>query len=156
MGFDYDLYEKQCDEMREENEKYLEIFEKEMKNSGLTERTIDKHIGNIDFYINVYLLREEVRTMDQGCYYADMFLGYFFITKCMWSSPGGIRSNIASLKKFYKCMLANGYIDQNDYDYLIADIKDNKDEWIQYCIEYDDPNCENPFEREMREFFGEI
>ncbi len=31
----------------------------------------------------------------------ELFLGYWFIKKAMWSSPVQIKSNAASLKKFF-------------------------------------------------------
>lgn len=155
MLFDFDEYEQKCDEIRKENQKYIDIFEKALIDDGLTDRTIGRHLMNIDFYINTYLLREELKTMDEGCYNVDMFLGFFFIRKCMWSTPASIKSNITSFKKFYKCMLENGFIKQSDYDALISDIAEGKDEWIQYCEEYNDPYCENPFMREFREFMGD-
>lgn len=156
MSFDYDEYLRLCDKEREKNQKYVDLFEIEMIDQGLKDNTIRKHLYNIEFYINEYLLREDIKPMQSGCYETDMFLGYFFIRKCMWSSPTGIKDNIASFKKFYKCMLNNGHITEEDYNCLLDTISDHKDEWIQCCKEYNDPSYENPFEREMREFFGDF
>lgn len=156
MNFDYEEYLKLCDKKREENQKYLDLFECELNKQGLKDRTIRRQVNDIDFYINEYLLREDIMPMEKGCLYADMFLGFFFIRKCMWSSPEGIRKYITALKKFYKCMLNNGHIEQSDYDCLLDDINDNKEEWIRYCEQYNDPNCEDPFELEMREIFGDF
>lgn len=40
--------------------------------------------------------------MENGCKdeYLSDFFGYFFIRKCMWSTPDTVKSTIASLKKF--------------------------------------------------------
>ena len=41
------------------------------------------------------MLREDALTMENGCKdeYLSDFFGYFFIRKCMWSTPDTIRVN---------------------------------------------------------------
>ena len=53
-------FEKRCDEIREENEKYLQIFKEDNRN--LSPKTISRHVDNVSFYINEYLLRNEPLT----------------------------------------------------------------------------------------------
>lgn len=50
MKFDFEVYEKERDAIREINELHLAGFEKCLRNSGLSERTIEKHVSNMDFY----------------------------------------------------------------------------------------------------------
>ena len=114
--FDYDQYEKECDRIRKENEEYMSLFKSDLEKSGLSPKTIDRHLSNVDFYINEYVLREEPCPMSDGVSMLDMFLGYFFIRKCMWSTPGTIKSTAASIKKFYKCMADHGIVDVSDYE----------------------------------------
>lgn len=64
--FDYAAYEKACAKVQEKNEEYLDLFETELKKSGLSEKTVLRHLRNVDFYINTYLLREEPRSMEDG------------------------------------------------------------------------------------------
>ena len=142
---DYEEYEKACDAIRRENTNLLEVFENHLANNGLSQKTINRHIGNVDFYINDYLLYDDVRTMEDGVSRVDDFLGYFFIRKCMWSTPGTIKSTAASIKKFYKCMVDNGRIPKDDYDYLCRVIKDNMSEWQSACEQYNDPDAPSPF-----------
>ena len=137
--FDYEAYERKCEEIRECNEGYLVEFEETLVAAGLSDKTIKRHISNVDFYINTYLLREDAQEMPRGCYTTDDFLGYFFIRKCMWSTPSTIKQNAASFKKFYKCMLAHGHIEQADYDALLADIKEGMPLWLADCEEFNDP-----------------
>ena len=146
---DYEEYEKECDKMRKLNEAYLSLFEADLRASGLKDKTIDRHLSNVDFYINEFLLREDIETMQDGAYHLDSFLGYFFIRKCMWSTPNSIKTTAASLKKFYKSMLAHGKIQQEDYDSLCEDIKENMDQWCADCAQYNDPYADIPFD-----FFG--
>lgn len=143
--FDYEEYERECDKIRQTNEELLALFEEELQDSGLSAKTVRRHLSNADFYINEYLLREEPRPMEDGITELDMFLGFFFIRKCMWSTPGTIKSTAASIKKFYKCMLNHGKISKDDYAYLCDDIKENMEQWQTDCAVYNDPDAPNPF-----------
>ena len=142
---DYEEYEKSCDEIRKENAALLGIFEDYLVDKGLSQKTVNRHIENVDFYINDYLLYSDALPMEDGVSRVDDFLGYFFIRKCMWSTPGTIKSTTASIKKFYKCMADNGRIPKDDYDYLCRVIKDNMSEWQSDCEQYNDPDAPSPF-----------
>ena len=102
---DYELYEQKCAEIRKVNSELLEIFEKDLINAGLQAKTISRHLSNVDFYINDFLLYSDTLSMENGIFEIGMFLGDFFIRKCMWSTPGTIKSTAASIKKFYKSMM---------------------------------------------------
>ena len=143
--FDYEEYERECDKIRQTNEELLTLFEEELQDSGLSAKTVRRHLSNAEFYINEYLLREEPRPMEDGITELDMFLGFFFIRKCMWSTPGTIKSTAASIKKFYKCMLNHGKISKDDYAYLCDYIKENMEQWQTDCAVYNDPDAPNPF-----------
>lgn len=142
---DYEVYEKECEEIREMNEGLLELFEQEMTEKGLSKKTINRHVPNVDFYINEYMLREDALPMEVGVGRLDMFFGYFFIRKCMWSTPASIKSTATSIKKFYRCMLDHGKIEKNDYEYLCSVIKEKMEEWQTTCAIYNDPDQESPF-----------
>lgn len=142
---EYEVYEKECQEIREINEELLELFEKDMMDKNLADKTINRHLSNVNFYINEYMLREDATLMEDGVRMLDMFLGDFFIRKCMWSTPASIKSTAASIKKFYKCMLDYGKIEKADYEFLCADIKEGMDEWRSACEAYNDPDQEGPF-----------
>jgi len=47
--------EKKLNEIHKANGKYLKGFEKWLENKGLSEKTINMHVSNVDFYINYYL-----------------------------------------------------------------------------------------------------
>ena len=107
--------------------------------------TIRNHLYNADFYINSFLMRIGPCSAAEGTDYVDSFLGDFFIRKCMWSTPASIRSTATSLKKFYRCMLEHGYIDQQSYDDMCYNIKENMEDWQADCAMYNDPDAANPF-----------
>jgi hypothetical protein len=137
MDFDYEAYEKERDAIREINKLHLAGFEKWLRSSGLSEKTIDKHVSNVDFYINEFLCYYDAEDVQQGCYSVGSFLGDWFIRKAMWSSCSGIKSNAASFKKFYAYMLAVNVIEQRDYDILCETIKEEMPEWLNAMIRYD-------------------
>lgn len=137
ISMNYEEYEMQCKQQQEKNSNYLEIFERDLMETGLTHKTISNHVDNVEFYINDYLLREDPLEMQEGCgSKIDMFLGYFFIHKCMWSTPGTIKTTAASIKKFYKCMYEHGYVSKEEYNYLCTIIKENMDEWQNDCAAF--------------------
>ena len=133
----YEDYEKDCERIRKENESYLKIFETELKKKGLTEKTIKNHLGNVELYINEYLLREDALSMENGLCGLDSFF-YFFIHKCMWSTPSSVKGMAASLKKFYKCMADQGKVDADEYIVFADEIKENVPVWQEECADYND------------------
>ncbi|NCB92933.1 MAG: recombinase [Clostridia bacterium] len=140
---DFKEYEEKCKLIKQENESLLEMFEKDLE--GLNPKTINRHLTNVDFYINTYLLREDAYDFTHGIWDIDDYLGNFFIRKCMWSTPGNIKSTAASIKKFYQCMLKQEMIQNADYEYLCETIKDNMWKWQSDCEIYNDPDAESPF-----------
>ena len=137
---DYEKYEDACKIIRETNKKLLGEFETWLKSTGLSENTISKHLSNIDFYINEYLLYEDAIEAKDGIQGVSMFLGYWFIKKAMWASQASIKSNAASLKKFYAFLLEKGLVEQEDLIELEKTIKDEMPEWIEELNRYDDPS----------------
>lgn len=142
---DYELYEQKCAEIRKVNSELLEIFEKDLINAGLQAKTISRHLSNVDFYINDFLLYSDTLSMENGIFEIGMFLGDFFIRKCMWSTPGTIKSTAASIKKFYKSMMDHRKIEKEDYEYLCHTIKEEMEEWQSDCARFNDPMQANPF-----------
>lgn len=142
---DFTDYENECTMVRHINDELLEIFEKDMTVSGLSDKTIRRHLSNVDFYLNTFLLREDIHPMEDGLDMLGLFLGDFFIRKCMWSTPGTIKSTAASIKKFYKCMLDHGKIEKEAYASLCDEIRDEIDIWQADCEAYNDPDQMNPF-----------
>jgi len=137
MGFDHEAYEKECAAIREINELHLSGFEIWLTNGGLSAKTVERHVSNVDFYINDYLCYYDARDVRHGCYSVDRFLGDWFIRKAP-SSCTGIKSFAASFKKFYAFMLAVNVVGQEDYDALCAAIKVGMPDWLDAMKRYDD------------------
>jgi hypothetical protein len=144
MDFDETAYQEHCEAIRRENQKLLDIFRESIQD--LRPKTVEKHMSNVDLYINDYLLHDEPLSFEEGTRRIDEFLGYFFIEKCLWSTPRTIKSTTASIKKFYKCMLQHGMILKSDYEDLCEDIREGMPEWQEACAQYNDPDKDSPFD----------
>ena len=138
-------YLKQCHDIQKNNNQLLKLFEEELEKAGLKDKTISRHISNVDFFINEFLIRAGAQSMESGIFMLDDYLGNFFIRKCMWSTPGNIKTNAASIKKFYKCMLDHDKISKEDYQFLCTCIKDSMEIWQYDCEVYNDVDSPNPF-----------
>ena len=139
----YAQYEADCKEIRQANDGLVAEFETWLRSSGLSDKTINNHLSNIDFYINEYLLYEGAVKAEDGVDAVSMFLGYWFIKKAMWASRASIRSNAASLKKFYTLLFEKGLVGKDDLDDLKTTIKEGMPEWLATMDRYDDVSIEN-------------
>ena len=119
-------YDDAVKSIHKRNNNLIYNFEDWMKRSGLSEKTIDKHTSNIDFFLNEYLVYQDRNDSDEyielcqaedGIEMIDDFLGYWFIKKAMWSSENSIKENITSIKKFYTFMQSLNLISKRDFRY---------------------------------------
>ncbi|VEN74940.1 Recombinase [Candidatus Desulfarcum epimagneticum] len=139
---DYEKFEAECEKRKNENHTFIIGFTRYLENKKLSQKTITKHVGNIDFYINDFLLYESPQEAAEGVTELNYFLGYWFIKKAMWASPTSIKENIASLKHFYSYMNKIGQVSAEELDEMKAEIKERKDDWIETVQRYDDLNID--------------
>ena len=142
---EFEGLEEDIEEQRELNATLLREFAGWLRRRGLSEKTIDRHVNNIEFYINHFLLYEEVIPPEDGADKIGLFLGFWFIRKAMWADKAEIKSNATSMKKFYQFMCACGLVEQADLDNLKSQIKDEMPEWLATMDRYDNPADEDPF-----------
>ena len=116
--------------MQSQNKKILDDFEEYLKNAGLTSKTISKHLDNIEFFINHYLLYDEFVSPDKGYDRLNDFFSYFFPRKAMWSSANSVKENITSLKKFYKYLQELSFITNANLKEMHSIIKEEKEYWL--------------------------
>lgn len=138
----YEDYERQSQAIRNENTAVLDAFQSWLHEKNLAESTVIKHRDNIDFYINEFLLYEEPKRPKEGVDEIRMFLGYWFIRKAMWANETSIRSNAASLKKFYDFMAERGEVTQDAVKEMKETIKEELPDWIETVRRYDDPSVD--------------
>ena len=137
---DYKKYEDDCKTIKKANKLLLRDFGIWLKSSGLSKKTIDSHLFNVDFYINEYLLDEDAIEAKDGVDAVSMFLGYWFINKAMWASQSSIKKNVTSLKKFYTFMYEKDLIDKDDLIDLTTTTKQDMPKWLVALERYDDPS----------------
>ena len=138
----YENYEAECEKRREENHTFKIGFTRYLQNKKLSQKTIDKHVLNIGFYINDFMLYEEPQTAAEGITRLNYFFGFWFIKKAMWASAESIKENIATLKHFYSYMNIIGQVSDEELAEMKIEIKESKAEWIETVQKYDDPNTD--------------
>ena len=63
--------------------------------------------------------------------------------KALWASPAQIKSNAASLKKFYAFMNEKGLVDDEALVAMNEQIKQEMPEWLATMERYDDPDIDD-------------
>ena len=133
-------YDRQVAEIQSYNAPLYEQFAAWLTASGLSERTVQSHVENVQFFADHYLTYSEpLRRVDE----ADVsdvgfFLSDWFLRKAMWSSPSAVRSNVASFKKFFQWMGQQGHMDAETVAEILLDLKENRAEYIEGAEAYED------------------
>ena len=128
----YEDFEVESEEIRKENGELLSGFTVWLTESGLKEKTIRKHVQNVDFYIDDYLLYDDCTRAKDGVSSLSGFFNWFFPRKAMWSSKASTKETTASLKKFYKFLAEKGIIEAADYQFLLLMVKEEMPEWLEH------------------------
>lgn len=116
---------------RKENENYLKLFENQMKKDGLAPRIIKKHLSNVEFYINDYLLFSSIINIEDGMSEMRDFFYYWFFAKALQSKCESVYAHIDSVTLFYKLMVDQGLANREDYEKMLCNITKYKAEWIK-------------------------
>ena len=82
------------------------------------------------------MIRAEGKTAEEGVDEIGLFMSYFFIHKCMWSTPSAIKSTAASIKKFYRSMVDHNHLSGEAYKSLCEEIKEELPDWQKECEAY--------------------
>lgn len=129
--------EKKIKENQTKNKKFIKEFEEWLKEKSLSDKTIKKHISNVDIFINDYLNYYDIETAEEGITSVYSFLNGWFIEKCMWATPYTTKEEAASIKKFYAYMSEKGYVEKEDYKFLCEELKDSMDEILDTLEAFD-------------------
>lgn len=124
-------YWSKLEENKERNQKYIIEFEEWLNKKGLVNKTIRKHINNVDLYVNDYLNYYDITKVEEGVHLVYSFLDGWFIEKCMWASKNSLKETAASIKKFYQYMSENNYVNKKDYENMCSFIKQNMDNFLE-------------------------
>ena len=129
--------EKKIEENKKRNKKFMKEFEEYLKEKNLKDKTIKKHLSNVDLFINEYLNYYDIETPEEGINSVYSFLSGWFIEKCMWATVYTTKETAASIKKFYAYMSEKGYVKKEDYKELCEELKDSMDEILEYLDAFD-------------------
>lgn len=129
--------EKKIKENQKRNKKFMKEFEEWLKEKSLSDKTIKKHLSNVDLFINDYLNYYDIETAEEGINSVYSFLSGWFIEKCMWATPYTTKEEAASIKKFYAYMSEKGYVEKEDYKFLCEELKDSMDEILDTLEAFD-------------------
>lgn len=133
---EYKKWEMQVEKTEKHNNELLVEFANYLETESLKTKTIKKHVDNISFYANDFLLRDDIIPAERGALDIGGFLGDFFIRKCSWASRYTIQENIASFKKFYTFLNTIGKVSNDELSKMKELIKDGKSYWIEEVERY--------------------
>ena len=112
------------------HEKLINGFEKWLEEKDLSAKTINNHISNINFFANQYLLRSEIKLLQESSNETLFFLEGYFIDKCMWANKSSINSYISSFTKVYTYFYEKQMISKTELDIMKTELKESKEELI--------------------------
>ncbi len=120
--------------IEKENERLMEIFEKDLE--GLKAQSRDNYISDINYFLDSYFYYETVKSIhDASVDIIDFFR--YFICKCPGHSEYIIKRMMSTIKRFYNVMLKNGEVTEEECERVLTMINDNKEWLIEAETDYD-------------------
>ena len=122
-------YDKEVAEIRKYNQPIFDGFRVWLKKTGLTEKTVSKHIQNVDFLAEYLFYYEPLYKLDE----ADSvdvysFLADWYPRKAMWASVSSTKSYMGSFRKFFKFLVEGKRVDKEIEDDVRKMLKERKEE----------------------------
>ena len=120
----------------ERNDQLIHFFESWLQDQGLSPGTIQKHVRNLDRFAFAYLLYEggsigyscpadEAAPAD-----IDEFLADWLPDEVYGSPEAAVKSHIASLKKFYRCLAEIEEMSADDADEIVDLLRQDRAYYI--------------------------
>lgn len=120
---------EQIEIIRKQNEELLGEFQTFLEEKGLKQQSIEKHVYNIAYFLNEFLLYRDKRP-EEVVLEMDDFLGRWFIKKTPWVTMSAILSMISSIKKLYVLLYEKENITKKELQLLYSRIKRSQQNWI--------------------------
>jgi len=144
MSEEFEQYERSCEEIRVENAALLIEFIGWMRQQGISIRTVGMYFSNAAFYVQEFLLNEQPLRPQEGAASIGMYLGYWFIRNGPSATPGTVKSNAASLVKFYSFLAEKGLVTAEQLGRMRKTIKIELAHWQERARRYNDPAITDP------------
>lgn len=149
--YTYELTEEEkiCRIFEKQNGKRLAKFCAIQREKGVSKQTLSTQKMGISVFISYFMLRDlkygycTLESFLENKYVpVSSFLGDYFITHCMWSTPETMQITAAGIKKYFKFLLESKKISQCTYDDLKETIKEELPYWKKACRRFNngDPN----------------
>ncbi len=122
MAGSFENWENTKRQYQIKNEQLLEHFKQWLVLKKLTNSTINRHMRNIDLYINHFLLSEDPMTPEEGSFCVSRYLGNWFPRK-VTNSRNAIKQSSVSISKFYTFLVEMKGIDPKILHGVKTDIK---------------------------------
>ncbi len=118
------------------NQSILNAFEVWLEQSGLSEKTIQIHVSNIDFFTNYLVYYEPLKKLDEANS-GDvwMFLDDWFPRKALWASITSVTSYLASFKKFFRWMGETGRVSPKTVTDVLELLKEERGTFLRNVAE---------------------
>ncbi len=129
-------YDAQVRAIRTYNQPLLDDFEVWLEQSGLSEKTVETHVSNIDFFTNYLVYYQPLKKLDEANS-GDvwMFLADWFPRKALWSSVTSVKSYLASFKKFFQWMGETGRVSPQTIADVLNTLKEDRDAFLRRVAE---------------------
>ena len=127
-----DTYDKRSQTIDEQNKPLIDGFAASLIDAGLSAKTVRRHVENIDYFA-IFLMTTEDPI--KRLYEADesdirVFLSYWFHRKAKWSSVETTKSNMISLKTFYKWMGETMTMSDGVVEDIITTLKERRADFL--------------------------
>ncbi len=113
-------YDAQVRAIRAYNQPLLDDFEVWLEQSGLSEKTVETHVSNIDFFTNYLVYYQPLKKLDE----ANSGDVWMFLAD--W---------LASFKKFFQWMGETGRVSPQTFADVLNTLKEDRDAFLRRVAE---------------------
>ena len=134
---DDDTYDARVRAIRAYNQPILEDFRAWLEQSGISEKTVKDQVNKIHFFTEYLVYYEPLKKLDQAnSSDIRMFFMSWFPYKALWTSETGIKSYLASFKKFFLWMGETGHVSAATVSNVLTTLKEGRDQFLERAADY--------------------
>jgi hypothetical protein len=130
--------------VHDRNTELLGAFEQWLHDQGLSARTIQMHLDNLERFAHLYLTDEGGSLglpcpVDQAALAdVDEFLADWLLLRADGPPVETVRSHVASLKKFYICLKEIGQMQAEDSDEILALLREDREYYLNLARDFEE------------------
>jgi len=134
---DVEAYDARVRAIRVYNQPILDDFRAWLEQSGLSEKTAKEQVNKIRFFTEYLMYYEPLKKLDEAnSSDIRMFFLSWFPYKALWASVNGIKSYLASFKKFFLWMGATGRVSPETVAGVLTTLKEGRDQFLEAVGDY--------------------